>query len=521
MGKKPQKKFQNHNKESPKKLSAQKRNELNQLIDSLLKIGFKQANNVTEQWSQYVEIQAILDRIQLIENTLKVKTPKITRISNINGFCKWAKENGAIFDNVKVTEYPGYDLGLEAIQDLKKNEMFVIVPKKIIMSEESLSISLAPIVTEIPMFDSMTNVKLAFALLLEKINGDSFWKPYIDILPEKYTTVMYFNTNEMQELKGSNCLSGALNQCKSIARQYAFIYKCIQNVKTDQNNGKITPGNVAFESLKEKFTYELYRWAVSTVMTRQNFIPSSSYNKSTENNDDENSSTTSKVNDSMPALIPLWDLANHKDGEVTSAYNMELDRLESLSLSDYTKGEQIFMYYGNRSNADLLVHNGFIYPENTKDSVSIRLGLGNHDELYSDKSKLLDQLHIANNCELKVLQSPEYISPHLLAFVRIFNMNQDQLNHWINTERAVDLLHIDCALETSLESKTWMFLQTRLCILLRVFPTTLEDDEIALLNHQKGQSKLGHIKAMLLQYRILEKKILMNALDYAKQRTKP
>ena len=88
-------------------------------------------------------------------------------------------------------------------------------------------------------------------------------------------------------------------------------------------------------------------------MTRQNFIPST-----LPKPDSNNTGNSSKVSDSMPALIPLWDLANHKDGEVTSAYNMELERLESLSLCDFKRGEQIFMYYGNRSNADLLVHNG-------------------------------------------------------------------------------------------------------------------------------------------------------------------
>lgn len=116
---------------------------------------------------------------------------------------------------------------------------------------------------------------------------------------------------------------------------------------------------------------------------------------------------------------------------------------------------------------------------------------------------------------------PDYISPELLAFVRIFNMNLEQLNHWTDSERAADLLHMDCALETSLESKTWMFLQTRLTLLLRAFPTTLEEDETLLSNHIKGQAKLGYIKAMVVQYRILEKRILTNALEYAKQRTKP
>ncbi|XP_055386662.1 actin-histidine N-methyltransferase [Condylostylus longicornis] len=499
MGRKNQKKQNNAAKtENAKKLSPQKRNELNSLVESLLKLGFKQANNPTEMWNQYNELQSLLDRVIAIENSVKLKNSSNSnklRTNKIENFIKWAKENGALFDKVKISEFPGYELGLEATAEIKKGETLITVPRKIMMSE--LTVPSNKIGTDIPFFDTMANVKLAFILLLEKLDENSFWKPFIDILPEQYSTVMYFNYSEMQELKGSNCFSNALNQCKSIARQYAFIYKCVQTSKEA-------------EILKEKFSYEMYRWAVSTVMTRQNFIPEFS-----GKNIDENS-----ANAVIPALIPLWDMANHRDGEVTSSYNLDHERLESNALFDFNVGEQIFIYYGNRSNADLLIHNGFIYPDNSADSVSIRLGLGNHDELYKEKTKLLDKLDIANNCELKVLPAPKYISPHLLGFVRVFHMNKDQLDHWVNSERTTDLLHIDCALETSLESKTWQFLQNRLEILLRVFPTTLEADEITFANFKKGQIKLGHIKSMLLHYRILEKKILLNALDYAKQRTK-
>lgn len=514
MGKKSQKKVTAASpviKEVPtKKLSAQRRHELNNLNDALLKHGFNQTNNITEQWQQYVEIRSILDRIQTIENVLKPKGvgPR-NRPAAIDAFYKWADECGAQYNGVKIAEFPGYDMGLEAVKDFKKDEIFMTIPKKMIMSEETLSISLSPLVTEIPMFDSMTHVKLAFALLLEKVNPNSFWKPYIDLLPEKYSTVMYFTVNEMQELKGSNALSQALNQCKSIARQYAFVRKCLQNVRSDKYE-KDTPGSATFDILKEKLTFELYCWAVSTVMTRQNAIPRSK----------PESGRTSNTSHLMPALIPFWDFTNHKDGDITSSYNLELDQLESSALTDYAKAEQIFIFYGDRSNADLLVHNGFVYPPNSKDRISIRLGLSSSDELLQQRTELLEQLNIPKNCELKVLPAPEYISSQLLAFVRVFNMNRDQLNHWINSDRAIDLLHIDCALETVLESKTWLFLQTRLSLLLKVFPTTLDDDEIALANYNKGQTKLGHTKAMLLQYRILEKRILTNALDYAKQRTK-
>jgi hypothetical protein len=52
----------------------------------------------------------------------------------------------------------------------------------------------------------MPNVALSLLLLIEKFKHDSFWKPYIAVLPADYTTVLYFKTNELQELKGSPSL---------------------------------------------------------------------------------------------------------------------------------------------------------------------------------------------------------------------------------------------------------------------------------------------------------------------------
>lgn len=235
-----------------KKLPVNKRNELAKCIDQILSHGFKTTTNLSEQWSQYVEIRSLLDRVQSIESDLKVKSSSSkNRVGCIENFCNWARDNGAHFDGVKITEIPGYGMGLEATKEFDEGAVFISIPKKLLMGLDNVSTAIAPMMSEMPMIQSMSNIKLAFSLLVEKLNPNSFWKPYIDILPEKYSTVMNFSSSEMQELKGSSALSSALVQCKNIARQYAFIRKYIDNIKEEGFDATLL-------TLKERFSFDLY-----------------------------------------------------------------------------------------------------------------------------------------------------------------------------------------------------------------------------------------------------------------------
>lgn len=236
-----------------KKLSQQKRNEINQLADYLLKLGFDATVTLNELWSQYVEIEANLQRLQAIESELKTKSHSgKNRLATIDRFYEWAKANGAQFDGVRIQQFPQYELGLVATKDFHNAEQFVKIPAKMILSLDNLSKEAAEVLEQVPVLDSMPNVKLAFALAIERLNGNaSFWKPYIDLLPERYSTVMYFTPTEMNELKGSSAFVLALNQSKHIARQYAFIRKAIQNLKCEQPDSMLV-------ILKERFTYDLY-----------------------------------------------------------------------------------------------------------------------------------------------------------------------------------------------------------------------------------------------------------------------
>lgn len=179
----------------------------------------------------------------------------------------------------------------------------------------------------------------------------------------------------------------------------------------------------------------------------------------------------------------------------------------------------------------------FLYKDNPNDAVKIKLGLNDSDELVGDRRKLLEKIEINPSNDVDLLPASPYVSPELLGFLRVLNMNKgwlliyslfslwhltlcliaDQLGHWLASDKAADLCHLDCALDTGLEIKTWKYLEIRLTILLRSFPTTIADDE-ALLERPKQQ--MGHVKGLLTELRLNEKRILRDAIEYVQQRVK-
>jgi histone-lysine N-methyltransferase SETD3 len=55
----------------------------------------------------------------------------------------------------------------------------------------------------------------------------------------------------------------------------------------------------------------------------------------------------------------------------------------------FAKDEQVLIFYGKRNNADLLFHNGFVYPDNQHDFVNIYLGVSRSDRLYAMKAQIM------------------------------------------------------------------------------------------------------------------------------------
>jgi hypothetical protein len=137
-----------------------------------------------------------------------------------------------------------------------------------------------------------------------------------------------------------------------------------------------------------RFSFDEYLWAMGAVLSRQNVLPIGGK--------------------SVLALIPLWDMLNHSEGNVccvtrivdgcdmllrivhqpisvtathatyfntrskiTSFFVPSKNALDCTSLRDYKAGEQVYMSYGSRPTSELLLFQGFVPSSNAEDSVDV------------------------------------------------------------------------------------------------------------------------------------------------------
>merc|ERR1719150_1936248 len=424
-------------------------------------------------WEEYKEISALVDKIREIEGGHSMCRTLPDRKVAIKPFLSWITELGAVIDGVEVADFGEHGLGLRVTKDIKQGEEVIRVPQKAMMSVDTAKASsIGTLIEKDPLLQTMPNVVLAVHLLIERNSPASIWEPYINTLPHSYTTVLYYDQNKFEELRGSPALEDGLKQYKFVARQYAYFYRLFSNTL-----------------LKDYLTYEEYRWAVSTVMTRQNLVPGRE--------------TEGVVN----TLIPFWDLANHDNGELSTDYDPDSPATVCLAHRDFTEGEQLTIFYGVRANCDLLIHNGFVFPDNQTDCLTVRLGVAKTDSLYAERTKLLTDLGI-NNQKYLIRRTEEPLDSKLVGFLRILQMDQTALDEYQKMETDAKGNIMDIKVSTPFDVKMLQYMITRCALLLRSYKTTLEEDQ-ALLKQATDPISLNNV-----QLRLCEKRILVATVAY-------
>jgi hypothetical protein len=108
----------------------------------------------------------------------------------------WARSNGAIISEKII--FPSEPYGhCQSISPIPTGTQLFHIP-------HSLLITPAVAITALPQLKSYpVHTRLCSFLATERRN-QGFWKDYLDLLPEKFTTPAYFEEKELDVLKGTN-----------------------------------------------------------------------------------------------------------------------------------------------------------------------------------------------------------------------------------------------------------------------------------------------------------------------------
>ena len=239
----------------------------------------------------------------------------------------------------------------------------------------------------------------------------------------------------------------------------------------------------------------------------------------------------------------------HSESEISTDFDEIKDGTICMANRDFVKGEQFTIYYGKRSNADLLVHNGFVYssptsndteasknPKNHPNSMVLKIGIAKTDQFAQNKYDLLDQLSIPKSGGHFILSTEEKPFDNiLLAFLRVLCMTtKEEFCYFCDTciksdaqhddernsgDKVRDLLNNTLSTHPELDAKVYKYLETRCNLLLRSYSTTLEEDLESLNIDEKAEGNpanqtLNRKHCILL--RSQEKQILQHVIKYCR-----
>mmetsp|Transcript_1430 Transcript_1430/g.2026 ORF Transcript_1430/g.2026 Transcript_1430/m.2026 type:complete len:503 (-) Transcript_1430:138-1646(-) len=366
--------------------------------------------------------------------------------------------------------------GVVAKRTLKRHEPFIRIPRKLMITSTQASQSpLGQVMMKDEAFGTMPNLMLAVHLMFESLNPDSFYRPYLDVLPRQLPLPLFFTSEELKELKGSSTYYDALKIQKQTLRQYVLTTKILDARAT--STLKLPP-----------FTFRDFAWAVGVVMTRQNRIPAKSDKKK-----------------HVLALIPGWDFCNFRSGELTTHFNDDIDCSESFTMNDVKTGSQVFIYYGKRPNSKLLLFNGFVPDDNKEDFVEVMFTA---EESKTEDEKKIRKL-LLDMRRLKLSQ-PICISANgkpsaaCITWLRICSCDKQDAILALKAKKP----QLEKLSERN-ENEAIKLLRENVTRVLKGYPTTLEQDL-----KQIDNEKLSPNVRLAIRLRIKEKEALHKCLTF-------
>jgi len=292
-------------------------------------------------------------------------------------FENWLRENGAEFDMVELREYSSVDdeathsafqtcgngpigsvdeedkkeeicegsikstghdqegdcemRGVHAKQTILPQTTCIAIPAQCLITVEmGQALDLGQIILASDLdLDAPKHVFLMVFLLVDRKNENSFFKPYYDILPKTLENIpIFWSEEELKYLEGSHLIQQIKDRNIAIQEDYEAICG-------------IAP------ELKEVATLEEFKWARMCVCSRNFGLVINGIRTS--------------------ALVPHADMLNHYRPRQTKwTFDNERQAFTIISLQTIPAGSQVYDSYGQKCNHRFLLNYGFAIEDNTE-----------------------------------------------------------------------------------------------------------------------------------------------------------
>lgn len=200
---------------------------------------------------------------------------------------------------------------------------------------------------------------LALRLLFEKHSAmNSPWKPWIEVLPKRYNSTIFWTNRELDLIRGTNLHQITVILKQQLESEYATLFK------------QILAKRFPLIFKPSLYTQEEYFWAMATVHSR-----------ATDGHVDGGD---------QRYIVPFMDMANHSfEAQCSHKFDSASNSFRFVAKGGIAQDEQVFINYGPMGNAKLLQVYGFTCINNPYEYIQMVFHMGANAELYEQKKKIL------------------------------------------------------------------------------------------------------------------------------------
>lgn len=407
-------------------------------------------------------------------------------------FKSWFVENGGIFQGIDIHNFEGMGNGLITTSKVDAEQMILRIPQSMIFSITNLQAHVDFSRKQILKY-FQDEMALNVWLLMEREDGEeSFFAPYIDILPTYVSSALYFTVHQLESL-----------QTPSFAEEVRQFQD--ETYQEYEKFRKIVNENRAVFPRLQKISYGDYLWAATIFHSRGLRFRG------------------------QANLAPMADLFNYqahpesrlaKSGEFFLKHHV-LGEADITIYADRNQAEpktQLFEDYGDNPNEIYLKYHGFVPDYNPFHCVRLsgeHVGNKVMDSLSATHKQLLSTLRFTPNLRTCVDQTGD-LTKQFEVFLTSISLSEEEAKSCLTyfqpnqrnqdwatiyrkcgfertSRRMHDLLQANhnakqLINEKNLEDRTWILAKELLKNTIRKlnYPTNIDQDEKAIKQLEKS-----------------------------------